>query len=415
MIRRLVTSRPARNAAAIALARVISSGAQFLWQIVLGRALGEALYGVYGAVGALFSIGVTIASFSLSLIVIREAARRPERAGAIWGAALFIQTLTGLIAYIGMVGASLGYDETIRAYAALAGLSLFLDTAGTHASDQLLARERMVSVSAVEIAHILVRLGLAAAALSLGWGLTGAYLATLVAGAGRMAALIALLWGGGVRPRFPIDWATAGALLRDAAPLTLYAFIGMTYTQIDRLIIAAALTDADAGHLTAAMVIVIGTVEVLNSTVLVALYPMLSRAAEGTGEAARFITSRLAAFTLLMGIPLWLGAALFAPLVIVPLFGERFAPAAEILRVLMGFTVVTMIANVYAQHMFAHNRQRVLVVFRVIGLAVKLTLMVLLLPLLGVVGAAVASLLSELGVLALLVRDFRRERTAARA
>jgi O-antigen/teichoic acid export membrane protein len=412
VIQRLITSRAARNAGAIAIARIISSGAQFAWQIILGRALGDALYGVYGAVGALFSIGITIASFSLSLIVIRETARQPERAGSIWGAALFIQTITGLIAYLGMVGASLGYDEAIRAYAAIAGLSLFLDTAGTHASDQLLARERMVAVSAVEIAHITSRLALAAGALALGWGLAGAYLATLIAGAGRMAALIALLWDGGVRPRFPIDRTEARALLRDAAPLTVYAFIGMTYTQIDRLIIAAALTDADAGHLTAAMVVVIGTVEVLNSTVLVALYPMLSRAAQGTGTAARFITTRLAAFTLAMGVPLWLGFALFAPLIIIPLFGERFAPAAEILRVLMGFAAVTMIANVYAQHMFAHNRQRVLVGFRVIGLGVKLALMLVLLPVLGVTGAAVASLLSELGVLALLLRDFHRQRAA---
>jgi len=408
-----ITARAARNASAIAVARVISSGAQFAWQIVLGRALGESLYGVYGAVGALFSIGITIASFSLSLIVIREAARYPDRAGRLWSAALVIQTITGLIAYVGMVGAALGYDETLRAFAAIAGLSLFIDSVGTHASDQLLAQERMVAPSLVEIVHIGARLSLAALAVAGGAGLVGVYAATLIAGVGRSVAMTVLLWRTGVRPHFPADRATTLALLRDSAPLTLYAFIGMTYTQIDRLLTSATLTDADVGHLTAAMVIVIGAVEILNTTLLVAVYPILSRAADAAGDALRAITVRLASYTLLIAVPMWLVFALFAPALIVPLFGARYAPAAEILRVLMGFAALTMIANVYAQAMFAQNRQRRLVVFRVVGLLIKLTLTLILLPRVGVVGAAGASLVSEMVVLALLLRDFRPDARAA--
>lgn len=400
-------ARAARNTAAIAAARVISSGAQFAWQIVLGRALGEGIYGQYGAVSALYSIGITIATFSMSLIVIREVARQPERAGRLWGAALVIQAIMGLVAYMCLTVAAFGYDDTIRAYAAIAALSLFIDAFGTHASDQLLARERMVGPSVVEVAHIAARLGLAALALNLGWGLLGVYLATIAAGIVRSLALSALLWRAGVRPHFPVDRPTLVGLLRDSAPLTVYAFIGMTYTQIDRLITAATLTSSDVGHLTAGFVIVVGAVEILSSTILTAVYPILARAADGTGAALRAITQRLAQFTLLIALPMWLTFAFFAPFIIVPLFGVRYAPAAEILRVLMGFAAVTMISNVYAQAMFAQNRQRRLIGFRLVGLAVKLVLALLLLPRVGVVGAAVASLVSECVVLALLLADFK--------
>ncbi|MBK8026881.1 MAG: flippase [Chloroflexi bacterium] len=403
--------RAARNAGAIALARIISSAAQFGWQIILGRALGESTYGVYGAVNALFAVGVTVASFSISLIAIREVARRPERAGRYWSAALFIQTVTSLIAYLGINAAALGYDEVIRAYAAIAGLSLFIDTVGTHCYDQLLAQERMVATSLVEIGHIAARLLLAGVAVALGFGLVGVYMVTLLTGVGRAVVLWVLLRRTGVRPLFPADRGVIGSLLRDAAPLTLYAFIGMMYTQIDRLLTTGLLTEADTGQLTAAMVIVMGSVEILSTTVLVALYPLLSRAAENAGDslAFRFIVEKLAFFTLLIVAPLWLVFAFFSPAIIVPLFGASYAPAAEVLRALMGFAAATMVSNVFAQAMFAQNRQRRLVLFRVVGLIAKLGLSLALLPRIGVIGAAFAAAISEIGVLTLLTIDFRVE------
>lgn len=400
--------RAARNAGAIAAARILSSAAQLVWQIILGRALGESVYGVYGTVTALFSIGVTIATFSISVIVIREVARHPDRAGRYWSAALFVQTITSLIAYLGVNAAALGYDPTIRAYAAVAGLSLFLDTLGSHCYDQLLAQEKMVTTSVVEIGHIAARLALAALAVVLGYGLLGVYVATLITGVGRMVVLALLLWRTGVRPAFPADRGILSSLLRDSAPLALYAFIGMTYAQIDRLLTTGLLTDADAGHLTAAMVIVMGAVEILSTTVLVAIYPMLSRAyqAQGDNTIFRFIVDKLAFFTLLVAVPMGLVFTFFSPALIVPLFGDKYVDAAEILRVLIWFAAATIVSNVFAQAMFAQNRQRRLVIYRVVGLIGKTAISLLLLPRIGVTGAALASFLSEIVVLALLTVNF---------
>ena len=403
--------RAARNAGAIALARILSSGAQFLWQIILAGSLGQAEFGVYGAVGALFNIGVTVASFSIGLIVIREVARRPEESGRIWGAALFIQTTASLLAYVGINIAATGYDDVIRGYAAVACLSVFVDTIGSHCYDQLLARERMVTTSVIEVAHIAVRLALAAGALSLGFGLMGVYLATLVASVGRSALLWVLLWRTGARPVFPVDRRILRVLILDSAPLTVYAFINMTYSQIDKLLTSGLLTNADTGYLTAGFVIVSGAIEILSTTVLVAIYPMLSRMGEeGAGQgsdAFRFVVEKLAFFTLLIGVPMGLVFSVFAPALIVPLFGSNYAPTAEILRVLIWFASVTMISNVFAQALFAQNRQRRMVVYRVIGLACKLAISLILLPRIGVIGAALSSVTAELVVLAILTRDFR--------
>jgi O-antigen/teichoic acid export membrane protein len=320
-----------------------------------------------------------------------------------------LQTLLALIAYVGINAAAGGYDDALRAYLAVAGLSLFVDLYGNIAYDQLLAQERMVATSAVEIVHIAARIGLAGAALAAGLGLLGVYAATILTGIGRSAALWILLRRTGVHPARRLDWTIARPLVINSAPLALAAFVNITYAQIDKLLAASLLTNADAGHLNAAFVIVFGAIEILSTTILVAVYPMMSRAYRGEGDAAtfQFMVEKLAYFTLLIGVPLALIVSLFAPALIVPLFGAGYLATADILRVLIWYAAITMVVNVFAQALMVENRQRLWVIVRVIGLAIKLGLSLLLMPRIGVIGAAVASTAAELLVLSAAVTLFR--------
>ncbi len=401
--------RAARNAGAIAAARILSSAAQLGWQLILSRALGAAGFGVYAAVGAFFGIGATITAFGMSLIVIREVARKPETAGRYLSATLVVETALSLVAYVGINGAATGYDSTLRGFVAVAGLSLFIDLTGNMCYDQLIAQERMVSVSVVEMAHILIRIGLAALALYAGFGLLGVYVATLISGTGRSTVLWLLLRRTGVRPQFPVDWSLARPLLINSLPLALSAFVGVTYTQIDKLLTASLLTETDTGDLNAALVIVQGVIDVLSTTVLVAVYPLMSRVYRGDGrdETFRFMVEKLAFFTLLISLPIGLIFTLFAPNLIVPLFGMGYVQTSAIMRVLIWYAAVAMVDNVFAQSLYVRNRQRYLVIVRIGGLALKLALSLFLLPRVGVIGAALATVSAELLVLVIFARDFR--------
>ncbi|MBI1258722.1 MAG: oligosaccharide flippase family protein [Chloroflexi bacterium] len=400
--------RAARNAGAIAVARIISSGAQFGWQLILSRLLGAAEFGIYARVGALFALGATVTGFALSLIVIRDVARRPETAGRYLSATLVIQTVLGLVAYVGINASALNYDDAIRGFVAVAGLSLFIDMLGNMCYDQLLAQEKMVATSIVDVAQILLRIGLAGLALWAGFGLLGVYVVTIVTGLGRSGLLWTLLLRSGVRPKFPVDWSIARPLLINSLPLAFSAFINNAYVQINKLLTADILTDEDTGHLNAALVIISGVIDILSTTILIAIYPMMSRVYKGDGQDStfRFMVEKLAFFTLLIGLPIGLVFTIFAAQIIVPLFGEAYNATAVILRVLIWYAVITMVNNVFAQALYVQNRQRYMVAARVAGLVLELVLGLLLLPRVGVIGAALATVGSEVLVLVLLVRDF---------
>ncbi|MBE2269984.1 MAG: flippase [Anaerolinea sp.] len=385
--------RAARNAGAIAAARVISSGVLFIWQLILGRTLGVAEFGIYGAVNALFSIGATVTSFSLSLIIIRDVARRPDTAGRYLSAALVFQTILALIAYAGINLLATNYDEAARAYVAIAGISLFIDMVGNLAYDQLLAQERMVTTSAVEVGHIAARIGLAGAALIAGWGLLGVYAVTLLTGIGRSAVLWWSLRRTGVHPVWRVDPTIARPMLINAAPLALSALVNISYAQADRILSATFLTNKDTGDLNAAFVIIVGVIEILNTTILVALYPMMSRA--GGSNLFHFMVEKLAFFTLLIGMGVGLVFTLFADAIIVPLFGINYIETAAILRVLIWYASITMVFNVFANAMMVENRQRYLSAVHIVGFVLKLIVSFLLIQQYGVIGVVTASVSIE--------------------
>jgi len=403
MISSVEARRAARNAGAIAVASILSKGALFAWQLVLARIIGESHYGIYGTVGGFIAIGSSIVNFGMGPIVIRDVARNPSSAGKYLTATLLMQTLLALLAYLVVNGAAAvgGYPDEIRAYLALAAISLIIDILGNMCNDLLLAQERMAVSSVVAVGHIIFLIVLAGIALIAGYGLLGVYVATLIAGVGRAAILWILLR---VSPQFPFDRSIALPLLLNGAPLAISAFLSLAYQHADKLMTARFIGSTETGYLTAAFVVIFGVVELLNTTILIAIYPMMSRY-HGSATFG-FIVEKLAFFTLVISLPIALTLSIFATEITIPLFGGDFAPTAGVLRILIWYAVASMTVNVFAQGMTVQNRQRSLLGIRATGLATNIMLNIFLLPRLGVEGAAIASLTAEILVLIFMTRSF---------
>ncbi|MDE2818497.1 MAG: flippase [Chloroflexota bacterium] len=400
--------RAARNVSALIVASVISKGALFVWQLLLFAWLGAHDYGIYGTIGGLMVIAGSISSFGMSLIVIRDVAREPDKAGAYWSAMVFWQTALALVAYVGMNGFSAVYDETLRAFVALAGLNLFVDLFGNIGYDLLLAREKMLETSLVEIAHILLRIGLAVLALVLGWGLLGVYGAAIASGLLRSLVLAGLNLRDGLRPTFPVDRAISTPLLVNSAPLAASAFLTLAYQHTDKLMTTGILGPEGAGYLTVAFVINFGLIELFSTTVLVAAYPLLSRYhGEGKNPIFGFLIEKLTLYMVVIGLPMALFVSLLAPDATSSFFGHQNTVTAGILSILIWYTAITMIGNVFSKAMLIQNRQRLLLAFRALGLGLNIALNAILLTEWGDPrGAAIASVLSESLVLILLCSSF---------
>lgn len=401
--------RAARNAAALAISNIASKGAQFLWQLVLARWLGSEGYGVYGTIGAMMAIGAAIPEFGMGMIVIRDVANRPKDANRYLTATLTLQPLFAALGYVVlMISAFLfGYDTDLRLLLAFAAVNLLVDTLGNMCHNQLLAIERMVIPSIISAGHVFALVILAAIALAAGGGLWGLYAATLIAGLGRTVIYWIALLRNGARPTFPVERAIIRGLLRAGWPIAVTSFLSLAYQHADKLITTAMIGEDGTGQLTAAFVIVFGVIELLSTTVLVAVFPVMSRSwGSGQREFFELMLEKLAFFNLTLSVPIGIFTSLLAVPLSAWIFGEGYTQTAYVLRVLIWYTVVTMVVNVFAQALVISNRQRLLMIVRVSGLVLNIALLLVLLPVLDVPGAAVATLIAESALLIAVMSSF---------
>lgn len=397
-----------RNASALTLSAILTKGLLFLWQIYLARTLGGEGYGIYGTIGALLIIGASIPEFGMGLIVIRDVASRPQDAGRYLAATLTIQPLLAVIGYVALiiVAAALGYDAGLRGLVALASVSLLIDTLGNMAYNQLIAFERMAVAAIISIGHIAVLIILGAAALSANGGLWSLYKMILAAGCLRVLAYWVAILRAGVCPVFPVSGVLVRYLFINGVPFALTAFISLASINSVKLIATAMIGAEVTGQLMASFVIVFGVIELLNTPALVTVFPLMSRLHNsGKSETFNLMLEKLSFFTMLAGLPLAVYISLLAVPVSTLVFGSDFVQTAVALRIMIWYTVVAMIVNVFSRALTTQNRQQWLLVVRMIGLALNIALNIVLLPRLGIAGAAMAMIVTEMIVLELILRS----------
>ena len=373
--------RAARNIGALVIASILSKGLLFAWQIVLGGWLRPYDYGIYTTVVALFAVGMSIAGFGIGMIAIREVASAPEKIGQYATSMLFTQTVLATLAYIGIIGAALiaGYEREIVAFTAIAGISLLIDTFGNIANDLLLAQERMVTSSVMEIVQIIVRVSLAAWALWAGWGLLGVYGATLISSVVRSLVLWTLHIRQGLRLVFPLQRAITVPLMVNAAPLALSAFLSLAYQHADKLMTTGFIGAEDTGYLAPAFLFDFGITELLSTTLLVAIYPLMARAHSGTGDTFGFMVEKVSRVLLMVALPLALVITIFADDIIRLLYPPDYVPTIALLRLIIWYTFLTIIGNIFAKALLIQNRQRLTLLIRVVSLSLNIVLNIVLL------------------------------------
>lgn len=401
--------RVARNAAALAIASIASKGALFLWQLVLARLLSQSALGSYFTILGMLAIAATIPEFGMGLIVLRDVAQKRALAGKMLTVTLVVQLLLASVAYGGLIlaGLLLGYDEVIHSLLPLAGLSLFIDLLGNMVYNQLLAREQMIVPAVVSVVHVFVQIGLVGLALLGGLGLVGLYGATVAASALRALIFWITLTRVGVRTVWPLDRTVMWGLLANGLPLAINSLLGMAYQHIDKIITTAVIGEENTALLGAAFILVVGMVELLSTTVLVAVFPMMSRQyGDGQRDAFDFLVEKIAFLTLVISVPIGVGVSVLASPIVALLFPADYIATTDVLAILIWFGVITMASAVFAQVLMIQNRQTRLLVIRAGGLMFNVLLVIVLLPRLGTPGAAVSSVTAEIVILTFLLRQW---------
>jgi len=323
---------PARNAFHLILGQAATTALAVILTGAIGRSLGPADFGSWYLLTTIAGFAYVFVDWGYSPYVIREVARRPDRAGELTGTVLVLRTLTALA----IAGAAIVVTEILGSgphISGLAGLNIAASMPMLLLSSfawTFRGRERMDSEALINVVLKVFILAATIGLLATGMRLGGVILAQTIAGAAAFGIALSIY----VRLSLPplrVTRATARELIAGAAPMFTMGLMVSVQPYIDANVLSK-LVPAEVVGWYGATAVFAGTLLapalILGGTV----YPRLSRAVANREEFTALVRSsmRPVLFVAMLGA---IGTFAFADFAVSIVYHDRaFAPAATILR-----------------------------------------------------------------------------------
>jgi O-antigen/teichoic acid export membrane protein len=365
------------------------------------RLLGVTGNGQYAIAVVVWLYLKTVSDFGLSVLVTREAAREPEKAGQLLGSSTLMRILVlGLVApaaLLYVVGGLAIFDLSPVSAAAivLLLLSIVPGSYGEAVNSVFNARERMELPAILNIFTNLARFGFGLAALFAGYGVVGLAVAALAATIISTGAFHVSLAHIDVRPSWGLSREQFWWFARLSWPLLLNALLLNLFFRVDVFVIQAFHGDAALGTYDAAYKFV-NMLIILPAYFTLAIFPILSRIAiDDSGQLLRAFR-HASTFLLILAWPITVGTVFLASWMIRVLGGEAFLPeSADVLRIIIWFLPLSFVNGVAQYVLIAANQQRTITGAFAIAVGFNFVANLVFVPIYGYMAAAVITIVTE--------------------
>lgn len=394
----------AQNVARNSLVQFGGRGITMLVQLVtltlLSRYLGPDLFGHYQVVIA-FLLMLNLTDLGISTISARHLSTGEHDPEDVLGNVLSIRIVLTVIsmALVVLVALVADYTRAEREGIAVASLSFpFMLLSNTYTAI-FVARLRMEYAALAAVAQSLTSLGLMVVIAATSGGLIRMLVAYDL---GFLANSAVCLYFARkfVRPTLSIDRALVRRIVRDTVPLGAAIILTSVYGRID-IVLLRSFTNGDSVGYYAFAYRAVDLAAPLSFLFIASVFPLLARYHAGAEHTEfRRLYQRSHDILTMAALSLLTMIFLFARPIVDAVGGGAYLPAVTNLRILaMAFGLIWL-SNLADYGLIAVGQQRLSLYVAGVGLVVNLSSNAVLIPLYGAEGAAVATVLTELAVLA---------------
>jgi O-antigen/teichoic acid export membrane protein len=376
--------------------KVLRMGVGLLVGVWIARYLGPEQFGLLNFTAALIGLFGALAGMGLQGIVVRELVRNPSSRADTLGTAAALQLLGGAVAYSLLLGAVFFLrpeDRLAQIVGAILGAMVLLKATevATHWFESQVQSKYVVWVqngAFLVFAGVKVMLILIGASLtSFAWAMLAE--AVLVA----LALTMALQRLGPPLSSLRINWIRCLELLRAGWPLMLSSIAVMIYMKIDQIMIGQMLGN-DAVGIYSAAVRISEIWYFLSTAVAASVLPAILEAKKNNEAQYRQRLQRLFDLMTWLAVIVALPVTLFATPLVTMLFGADYSEAGGVLAIHVWATVFVFLGVAGGNWFLAENQQLISLQRTALGAVVNILLNLVLIPILGVVGAAWSTLIS---------------------
>lgn len=392
---------PSKNILWLTASRVLSLVLLFFAYTQLFRYLGPYRSGQFQFVLSYATLFGVIIDFGIQQYIIKKISEHPEKAKSYFHNFLAVETFLSVVVYGAMVlAANLnGYDKTVIQAIMVAGLGVALHGMTYPFLSVMSAFSDLRKVAFLNFLNSAINVTVIFLTLWMGGGIV-----MLVMQQAIFASLALVFYFKFVQKHIgkpeifkgivALDFQLVKKIFTAAAPFALLVGFSTIYNRIDVVLITKILDYTQTGLYTAAYKF-FDLIAFFPAVVSHALYPVFaSLMVNGKREVVRETLERYMRLMVALALPMAVGGMILARPIIVLLAGEEFAGAAPVLAVLVwapAMLFMYIVVNAIVVSQLTKSATMITggnVLINIVG-------NIILLPRIGIIGAAIMTLVSE--------------------
>lgn len=402
--------REVKNAAWLIGGKVAQMALSLLVGVLSARYLGPSNYGLISYANALIAFFMSLCTLGINSVIVKEFFDHPDEQGEALGSAIFFRIITSFCSAIFVVAISFIIDygqwETV-VVVALCSVSLVFhsfDTINYWFQSKYKSNVTAVAGFIAYAATAIYKIVLLILGKSIFWFAFASSVDYIVLG---IILIVAYKKHRGTR--FGISLQKGKALLSRSYHYILSGLMVSIYGHTDKLMLKQMLDEAEVGYYATATA-VCGMWTFVLSAIIDSMYPTIVQAFERDQKLFEKRNRQLYAIVFYVSAFVSICFLVLGDVVIKILYGQEFMPTVMPLKVVTWYTAFSFLGIARSAWMVCNNKQKYLKFMYIPAIIINIVLNVVLIPISGATGAALASLITQIFtsiVLPLCVSDLR--------
>ena len=384
-----------KNAAWIIGCKIVQSLINLLIGLLTARYLGPSNYGIISYVSSIVAFAMPIMQLGLKQTLVKEFVQAPDREGEILGTALMINIISSIFCMLGSVAfvlvADAGEKQTILVCALYSLTLLFQATEMTQYwfQSKLLSKYPSIATLCAYIVVAVYKLYLLVTQKSVVWFALSNVLDYFL-----ISLILMVIYRKVGGQRLGIDWKLGRQMLSRSKYYIIPSLMVMIFQHTDRIMIKMMIGEAETGMYSAAITC-IGISGFVFAAVIDSARPVILEMK--TKDQALYETRVIQLYSIItcMSMAQSVGMALLAKPLVWLMYGPEYAGSARILAVAVWYITFGYYGSVRNIWILAEEKQKYLTGINIAGALANVILNFCLIPILGAIGAAVASLVTQ--------------------
>ncbi len=392
-----IKKKEIKNAGWIIGERIVQMLLSFIVGILSARYLGPGNYGSLNYTASFVTFFSSVATLGMDGVIIKKMIEHPDKEGEFLGGSIvlrFISSIATSVLVVCVVVFLNPGDTEKLILILLQSVQLIFQTLDIFDSwFQRYLKSKYISIAKIlaSIAVMAYKLWLLATSKSVAWFAFSNSLTSIV-----FAVVLYIFYKKSNAPKLKWDVKSGLYILKDSYHYILSGLMVAVYGQMDKIMIGKMMSDSSVGLYSTGISIcsmwVFVPIAIINS-----FRPsILSLRQSGEMELYNRRLRQLYSFIIWLCIGVSLVICILAPFIISVLYGEEYIGAVNTLRIAIWFETFSMIGTARGIWILAEEKNKYVKYYLAIGSGVNLILNAVMIPVYGIEGAAIATLITQI-------------------